>query len=130
MVKLLCPGSNPTGQLRNTSTGQELRSFSGHTDSVVSAAFSGDGKWLVTGSKDNTARVWEVASGKQILLLSGNKSQVDSVAFSPDGTQVLTGSNTARLWNITNDNRQLTCICTGRHHSLCPCPGWEDDRGR
>jgi WD40 repeat protein len=100
-------GSNPTGQLRDTSTGQVLQSFSGHTDSIVSAAFSGDGKWLVTGSKDNTARVWEVASGKQTLLLSGNTSQVDSVAFSPDGAKVLTGSNTARLWNITNDNQQL-----------------------
>ena len=75
---------------------------------MVSAAFSGDGKWLVTGSRDNTARVWEVATGKQVLLLSGNKSQVEAVAFSPDGTRVLTGSDTARLWNITNDTRQLS----------------------
>ena len=74
----------------------------------MSAAFSADGKWLVTGSRDNTARVWEVSSGKQILLLSGNSNRVKSVAFSPDGTKVLTGSDTVRLWNITTDNQQLT----------------------
>ncbi len=101
-------GINPTAKLNDLNSGQELRSFSGHTDSVISAAFSGDGKWLVTGSRDNTARVWEVATGKQVLLLSGNKSPVEAVAFSPDGTRVLTGSDTARLWNITNDTRQLS----------------------
>ena len=70
----------------------------------MSAAFSKDGKWLVTGSRDNNARVWDVASGKLVLLLSANSGMVDSVAFSPDGTKVLTGSNTARLWSITADD--------------------------
>ncbi len=105
--KTFVSGSRTTAELRSANTGQLIRSLSGHSDIVRSAAFSGDGKWLVTGSSDNTARVWEVASGKQVLLLSGNSAQVDSVAFSPDGTRVLTGSNTARLWNITGDNRQL-----------------------
>jgi WD40 repeat protein len=101
-------GFRPTPELHDSNSGQLLRSFSGHSDLVVSAAFSSDGKWLVTGSKDNTARVWEVASGKQVLLLSGNNTQVNSVAFSPDGTRVLTGSNTVRLWNISIDKQQIT----------------------
>ena len=101
-------GINPTAQLRTVGTGQILRKFSGHTDSVVSAAFSGDGKWLVTGSGDSTARVWNVASGKQVLLLSGNSGWVNSVAFSPDGTKVLTGGDSVRLWDITAVNQQLT----------------------
>jgi WD40 repeat protein len=101
-------GFNLTAELHSANSGLLIRSFSGHSDLVVSAAFSSDGKWLVTGSRDNTARVWEVASGKQILLLSGNTSQVNSVAFSPDGTKVLTGSNTVRLWNISIDKQQIT----------------------
>jgi WD40 repeat protein len=101
-------GFNLTAELHSANGGQLVRSFSGHTDSVVSAAFSADGKWLVTGSKDNTARVWEVATGKQIFLLSGNSDSVGSVAFSPDGTKVLTGSNTVRLWNINIDKQQIT----------------------
>jgi WD40 repeat protein len=101
-------GINPTAELTDFGSGQLIRSFSGHTDSVINAAFSGDGKWLVTGSRDNTARVWEVATGKQFLLLTGNKSAVEAVAFSPDGSKVLTGSDTARLWNLTGDIRQLS----------------------
>jgi WD40 repeat protein len=101
-------GINSTAELHDFSSGQLIRSFSGHTDSVICAAFSGDGKWLVTGSRDNTARVWDVSTGKQILLLTGNKSSVEAVAFSVDGTRVLTGSDTSRLWNITNDTQQLT----------------------
>jgi WD40 repeat protein len=95
---------HPTAELRDTYSDQVLQTFSGHTDEIRSAAFSMDGKMLVTGSKDNTARVWDVASGKSLLLLSGNTFWVDSVAFSPDGTKVLTGSNDARIWDITGDN--------------------------
>jgi WD40 repeat protein len=101
-------GINSTATLVTTSTGSIVRRFSGHTDSIVSAAFSNDGKWLVTGSSDNTARVWEISSGKQVLLLSGNSNWVRSVAFSPDGTKVLTGSDSVRLWDITTVNQQLT----------------------
>ncbi len=97
-------GVNPDATLRDVSTGQVIRTLSGHTDSVVSAAFSKDGKMVVTGSWDNNARVWDVASGKLLLLLSANSGYVNSVAFSPDGTKVLTGSNTARLWSIAVDD--------------------------
>ncbi len=100
-------GISSTAELRNTKNGQTVRSFVGHTDSVVSAAFSADGKWLITGSMDNTARVWDVATGDQVLLLSGNTGEVQSVAISSDGSQVLTGSNTARLWNIFLKDQQL-----------------------
>jgi WD40 repeat protein len=101
-------GISPTAELFDMGSGLLIRTFSGHTDSIYSAAFSNDGKLLVTGSKDNTARVWDVASGKLLLLLTGHSAEVGSVAFSPDGTKVLTGSNTARLWNITGDNQQQT----------------------
>jgi WD40 repeat protein len=98
-------------ELRDTYNGQVLSTLSGHTDDIWSAAFSKDGKMLITGSKDNTARVWDVASGKLLLLLSGHNSLVSSVVFSPDGTKVLTGSNLsneARLWEITGNNQQQT----------------------
>ena len=35
----------------------------GHTDGVWSAAFSPDGKRIVTASKDGTARLWDAADG-------------------------------------------------------------------
>jgi WD40 repeat protein len=63
-------------------------------------AFSPDGKLVLTGSTDNTARLWEAATGKPVATLSGHTGSVFAAAFSPDGKLVLTGSddNTARLW--------------------------------
>ena len=38
----------------------------------TSAAFSGDGKRVVTASDDNTARIWDAESGKEIAVLKGH----------------------------------------------------------
>jgi WD40 repeat protein len=39
-------------------TGQELRRYIGHTDAVTAVAFAPDGKHILTGSADRTARLW------------------------------------------------------------------------
>jgi WD40 repeat protein len=56
----------------------------------------------LTGSVDNTARLWDVATGKQIGPDLQHQNRVLLVAFSPDGKTVLTGSEdkTARLWRV------------------------------
>src|SRR5260370_38210537 len=73
--------------------------FEGHSRAVRCVAFSPDGKRIVTGSWDKTARLWDAETGKEILALEGHSSMVQSVAFSPDGKSVLTGSldGTARV---------------------------------
>jgi WD40 repeat protein len=43
-------------------TGKERRRFEGHQRAVMAAAFSADGRTLVTGSLDTTAVVWDVLS--------------------------------------------------------------------
>jgi len=45
--------------LWNTATGEEIRQLIGHTDNVTSVAFSLDGRWVITGSWDGTARLWD-----------------------------------------------------------------------
>ena len=81
-------------------TWAERRLLSGHTDLVRAVAFSPDGKLALTGSVDQTARLWETATGKPVATLSGHTGSVYAVAFSPDGKLALTGSvdKTARLW--------------------------------
>jgi WD40 repeat protein len=65
-------------------------------------AYSPDGKIILTGSWDHTARLWDIATGAQLRELKGHTDGIFSVAFSPNGKTVLTGSGdrTARLWDI------------------------------
>jgi WD40 repeat protein len=67
-------------------------------------AFSPDDKTALTGSWDNTARLWRADSGAPVGSPLRHQGTVDAVAFSPDGKTVLTGSEdkTARLWRADN----------------------------
>src|SRR5258707_1252205 len=47
---------------------KELRHFEGHTGELTKAIFSSDGKYIVTTSYDDTARVWETQTGKTIVI--------------------------------------------------------------
>ena len=72
-------------------------------------AFSPDGKTVLTGSSDKTARLWETATGKQLGPPLQHQGGVLAVAFSPDGKTVVTGSahfdHTARLWRVPRQLR-------------------------
>ncbi len=75
----------------------ELR---GHQGRVNEAAFSPDGKWVVTAASDGTARVWNAATGEQVFMVGDGRNAMHSAAFSPDGRWIVTASDdsTARLW--------------------------------
>jgi WD40 repeat protein len=62
-----------------------LQTLEGHLDSVWSVAFSPDGQRVVSGSYDETVRLWDAATGALQQTLEGHSSGVTSVAFSSDG---------------------------------------------
>jgi WD40 repeat protein len=66
--------------------------FIGHSSAVLSVAFSPDGKYLASGSLDNTVKLWSVGSQKEVTTLEGHYNVVTSVAFSPDGKYLVSGS--------------------------------------
>ncbi|KIJ91722.1 hypothetical protein K443DRAFT_653503, partial [Laccaria amethystina LaAM-08-1] len=70
---------------------------------VRSVAFSQDGSRVVSGSDDNTVRIWNVTTGEVEAELKGHTGSVRSVAFSQDGSQVVSGSDdqSVRIWNVT-----------------------------
>ena len=54
----------------------------------MSVAFSPVGRRIVSGSYDNTLKVWDAESGSEVMTLWGHGGCVWSVAFSPDGRRV------------------------------------------
>ena len=64
------------------STGNEIRSFTGHDDWVTSVSFSTDGKHILSGSKDGTIKIWDANSGSEIVSLITYKN--DWLTIAPD----------------------------------------------
>ena len=72
--------------------GDLVRSLQGHTQPIRGLKFSPDGKRLVSGSDDNTARVWDVATGLSLMVYREHSKRVYCVDWSPDGQHILSGS--------------------------------------
>ena len=88
--------------LLNTVTGSQTGILSGHSDWVLSIAFSSDGVYLVSGSYDKTVKLWDMQTGGVIKEFAGHDSWVWSVCISPGSTMIASGSGdgTVRLWDI------------------------------
>ena len=77
--------------------------LSGHDGDVNSLSWSPDGSKFVSGSDDDTLRVWDVATGNSETPLGG-VGDVLSVDWSPDGTKLVSGhsNNYVRVWDATS----------------------------
>ncbi|WP_437987837.1 nSTAND1 domain-containing NTPase [Sorangium sp. So ce117] len=77
------------------------RAVLSHPDLVSHAAYSPDGKRIVTASADANARVWNADGTGEPVVLHGHGDRVTSATFSPNGKRIVTASydRTARVWN-------------------------------
>ena len=82
----------------------------GHTNVVLTVAFSPNGQRLGSASHDHTARIWNVVTGEQLLSFSGHRDRVNGIAFHPDGKRVATGSHdkTVKIWDLMTGRELLT----------------------
>jgi WD40 repeat protein len=71
---------------------------------VTAVAFSPDGRFVLTGSWDDTAALWDTAKGTRIRRFRGYSRNLSAVALSPDGRYLATAGEdlTARLWDTAS----------------------------
>src|SRR5262249_14708798 len=100
--------------LCDTATGQKRRLLRGHKGSIVSLAFSPDGKTIASTAyyPDMTVKLWEVATGKELGQV-GDLHFVDlasgRLTFSPDG-KTLVGSTKfhGKLWDVVGCKERVS----------------------
>ena len=102
-----------------------VRTLTGHTDRVLSVAYSPDGGILATGSADRTVRLWDVVKGEQIAEVTGFTHRPSAV-YSPDGRTLATSGNWGEvriLDGVTGEHKQTLVGHTSRVSALAYSPG-------
>jgi WD40 repeat protein/serine/threonine protein kinase len=124
-------GSDSRATIRDAMTGEELVTLRGHDGGISAIVFSGDGRSVLTGSRDGTARIWDAALGDELSVLPLNRSpnhnlsynedqahdhpgaaratEVTAVAWTADGGKVALGGSDGviRLVDPTGGGREL-----------------------
>lgn len=76
------------------------------TGPIESAGFSKSGTYVITGSDNMLAKVWDTRSAENsrrvLCQMTGHTGKVEAVALNPMGGTALTGSDdyTAKIWDI------------------------------
>ena len=98
-----------------------VRTITGHADEVSCVAYSQDGTRIVSGSTDNSLKLWDAATGSELLTFAGHTDWVNAVAYSPDGKYIVSGSTdkTLKVWDAVTGREVL--IFTGHRRPVTSC---------
>lgn len=104
--KLLAAGGVKFIRFYTTSPLKLVRTVAAHEKIVTTIQFTRDGRFLVSGSHDRTAKLWNVATGEPVRAFTGSAEDIDAVAISNDGLTLATGGGMQtiaaelRLWDL------------------------------
>ena len=88
----------------------------GHTRTIYSAAFSPNGKQIVSASEDKSIRIWDLMTGDCLWVIKDDTDSVLSASFSPDGKRIVSASrNEIRIWDT--ETKECVKILKGRNHA-------------
>jgi WD40 repeat protein len=86
-----------------------IKKFSKHSESVLTIAWSPDGKTIATGSDDKSVLIWDAEKGEVKATLKGFIRGVNGLCWTPDGENLLAaGDKTIQVWD--KDGRKLRNI--------------------
>ena len=79
-----------------------------HTESVSAVAVTNDNKYIVSGSNDNTIRVWNLKKKRQEFSLHGHTDGVRSITITSDNRYIVSYSRdlTIRVWSFQDRNQK------------------------
>jgi len=86
---------------------QSRMTLRGHDEVVYLVAFSPDGKRIISGSHDNTIKVWDAETGDELMTLRGHDG-LASIAFSPDGKRIVSAGYTIKVWDSATGAELMT----------------------
>jgi len=88
-----------------------LYTLTGHSESINCVAITPNKQILVSGSEDNSIKLWDLATGECLATLEGQEAAVKSVAITPDGQLLVSGSadNTIKLWQLPDNASEPIC---------------------
>lgn len=89
-----------------------LKTNLGHSDAINCIAFSPNGKFIASGSNDNTVKLWNAQTGHEIRSFEGHSTWVVSLAISPSSKTLASGCSdgTLKLWNAETGTEILKFI--------------------
>jgi WD40 repeat protein len=89
-----------------------LRTLEGHSASVNHVTITADGLRALSGSWDNSVKVWDLESGRELQTLNGHSASVSCVAATPDGRHAVSASedDTLKIWDLESGREVRTVV--------------------
>ncbi|KAG9070327.1 hypothetical protein KI688_009664 [Linnemannia hyalina] len=112
-------------RLWDCTSGEELLTMEGHTNSIRSLTYSPCGDRIASVGDDKTVQLWDSETGVCVFFLEGHTRWIASVRFSPDGRQLISGSadGTIRFWDSETGERGVVLRpLLGKIYSLACSP--------
>ncbi|XP_057708567.1 chromatin assembly factor 1 subunit B [Corythoichthys intestinalis] len=99
-----------------------VKTLRGHIEDVYDICWTRDGSFMVSGSVDNTAIMWDINKGQKLCILNDHKSYVQGVTWDPLGQYVATLS-CDRVMRVYSTHSKKKAFCVSKMSSGSPVDG-------
>jgi len=101
--------------------------LAGHSDwfgGILSVDFGSNNKFLASGSKDKTIKIWDIKRGTEVKTLSEHSDHINSVSVSPNNQLLASGGDdkSLKLWDLKAGKAIISIPHPQKIYSVCFSP--------